>query len=80
MLELVEMFISISMSLLGMFLVILAVSYMITSNIIDCNLDEIKEDDMDEEHEENINEELIYLISQPSDIKAAMPKYNIMDS
>ena len=63
MLELVEMFISISMSLLGMFLVLLAVSYMITSNIIDCNLDEMIEDDMDEEHEENINEELIYLIS-----------------
>ena len=59
-----------SISLLGMFLAVLAVFYIITSNIINCNLNDMIEDGMDEEHKENIKEEKIYLISQPHDVKS----------
>ena len=59
-----------SISLLGMFLAVLAVFYIITSNIINCNLNDIIEDGMDEEHKENIKEEKIYLISQPHNVKS----------
>ena len=64
------MFLSMSISLLGMFLAVLAVFYIITSNIINCNLNDMIEDGMDEEHKENIKEEKIYLISQPHDVKS----------